>query len=221
MRGIEVVVGGFMSIDGKVAPANRVGHTFTEFMTPAHQKILHKIRSAVDAVLVGVDTIIADDPSLTVRAVQGKNPLRVIIDSKARTPLHSKILHTNEAPTVIFVTSKAPLKKVKFLQSKGAEVIIAGTAEKVNLQKLMSELKSRGITRLLVEGGSTVRWSFFKENLVDEVFVWIMPYVWGGKAAPTLVDGDGFLKTEEAVALQLKSVDSVGKILILWFSVKR
>lgn len=209
-----------MSIDGKIAPANRIGREFTKFMTPQHQKILHRIRARVDAIIVGVDTVIADDPSLTVRNVKGKNPIRVVLDSSARTPLTSRILNT-EAPTIIAVTQKAPKERIESLRNKKAEVILSSSAGRVDLRELIGELRNRGVNEVLVEGGGEVRWSFFKENLVDELFVWIMPYVWGGRDAPTLVDGEGFLKAEDAVSLKLKDMKLVNNILILWFSVRR
>jgi len=221
MKNIKVIVGGFMSIDGKIAPANRIGRIFTKFMTNQHKKILHKIRSRVDAIIVGVDTIIADDPTLTVRAVKGKNPIRVVLDSSARTPLISRILNTDEALTIIAVTQKASKERIEFLESKKVDVIVSSSPERVDLKELLGELRKRGINEVLVEGGGEVRWGFFKENLVDEFFVWIMPYVWGGRDAPTLVDGEGFLKAEDAIPLKLKSKKFINDILILWFSVRR
>ena len=220
MKNIKVTVGGFMSVDGKIAPANRIGREFTKFMTPQHQKILHRIRARVDAIIVGVDTIIADDPSLTVRAVKGKNPIRVVLDSSARTPLTSRILNT-EAKTIIVVTQKAQKERIESLRNKKAEVILSNSARRVDLRELIGELRNRGVNKVLIEGGGEVRWSFFKENLVDELFVWIMPYVWGGRDAPTLVDGEGFLKAEDAMSLKLEDMKFVNNIIILWFSVRR
>jgi 5-amino-6-(5-phosphoribosylamino)uracil reductase len=219
LQGITVIVGGFMSVDGKIAPANRNGREFTHFMTPEHTKILHEIRSSVDAVIVGVDTVIADDPSLTVRAVQGKNPLRIVLDSNARTPLNSKILNINEAPTLIVVSKNAPQERIAALKSKNVEVLASSAERSKALQELMDALKPRGVKRVLVEGGAEVRWSFFERKLVDELFVWVMPYIWGGRDAPTLVGGSGFLNAECAVPLKVKSMEQVEGILILWFSV--
>lgn len=208
-----------MSVDGKIAPANREGREFTKFMTPQLQKALHTIRAGVDAIVVGVDTVIVDDPSLTVRAAEGKNPIRVVLDSKARTPLNAKILRTQEAPTIVAVTQKAPPEKIELLKEK-VEVIRISSGKNVDVEKLIDELKRRGIEKVLVEGGAEVRWSFFEKNLVDELFVWIMPYIWGGKEAPTLVGGQGFVKAEEAVGLKLKNIEKLQDVLVLWFSVR-
>ena len=217
MDNIRVTVGGLMSVDGKIAPADRVGRKFSRFMTARHQRMLHTIRSKVDAIVVGVNTVIADNPSLTVREVKGRNPLRVVLDSNARTPLESKILG-REASTIIAVTKHAPESRVELLRRK-VEVLVLGGSQRVDLKELLGELKKRGIHSVLVEGGGEARWGFFKERLVDELFVWVVPYIWGGRDAPTLVDGEGFLQEADAIPLKLKSTKVVDKTLILSFHV--
>ncbi len=219
MNNVRVTVGGLMSVDGKIAPADRVGTKFFRFMTRRHLRMLHTIRSKVDAIVVGVDTVIADNPSLTVRAVKGKNPLRVVLDSNARTPLESKILG-REASTIIAVTKHAPQGRVELLRRK-VEVLRLGGSKRVDLKELLGELKKRGIRSVLVEGGGEARWGFFKEGLVDELFVWVVPYIWGGRDAPTLVDGEGFLQDADAIPLKLKSTKVVDKTLILSYRVNR
>jgi 2,5-diamino-6-(ribosylamino)-4(3H)-pyrimidinone 5'-phosphate reductase len=215
LNGIKVIVGGFMSIDGKIAPSNRAGRVFSKFMTSRHQRMLHTIRSRVDAVIVGVETVIADNPSLTVREVKGRNPIRVVLDSNARTPLGSKILNGN-ASTIIAVSENARRGRVRSLSEK-AEVLEVGRS-RVDINRLLRRLRNRGVRTVLVEGGGETRWSFFKEHAVDELFVWVMPYVWGGRNAPTLVDGEGFVKPEKAVSLKLRSIRIVDKLLVLSFS---
>jgi len=220
---VHVIEGGFMSIDGKIAPANRNGREFSQYMEPVHERVLHGVRAGVDAIIVGVNTVIADDPSLTVRSVEGKNPLRVVIDSQARTPLDSKVLNTNngEVKTLIAVTKNAPKNKIDLFKNKNVDIMYSSSTEKVDLNELLSELSARyGVKRVLVEGGGELRWSFFEQKLVDELFVWIMPTIWGGRDAPTLVEGSGFLKTQDAIHLEFKSVTPVEDILILWFNVK-
>ena len=206
-----------MSIDGKIAPADRVGRRFFKFMTPRHQRMLHKIRSRVDAIVVGVDTVILDNPSLTVRNVHGKNPLRIVLDSKARTPLDSKVMD-GAAQTIIAVTKNAPKRRVELLRKK-TEVLVLNRAGRVDLRALLRELRRRGVRRVLVEGGGETRWGFFKEGLVDDFFVWITPHIWGGRDVPTLVDGAGFLHEDDAIPLKLKSRRVVDNLLILSFHV--
>lgn len=209
-----------MSIDGKIAPANRNGKEFKKFMTPKHSEILHKIRSEVDAILVGVNTVILGNPSLTVRAVEGKNPLRVILDSSARTPSNSNVLNS-EAETLIAVSKKASQENIQKLKSRNVDVLETSSNERVDLKELLNELEKRGVKSLLVEGGGEVRWGFFKEKLVDELFVWIMPCVWGGKEAPTLVEGTGFTTLDDAIALKLERTECVDGLLILWYSIRK
>jgi len=208
-----------MSTDGKIAPANHKGREFSQYMKPQHEQILHEIRASVDAIIIGVNTVIADDPTLTVRKTTGKNPLRVVLDSQAQTPLESKILNTINAPTLIVVAKDAPQNKTDLLKNKDVDIMYSSAKKRVDLTELFTELAKRGVKRVLVEGGGEVRWSFFEQGLVDELFVWIMPTIWGGRDAPTLVEGSGFLKAKDAVNLEFKSINQVEDILILWFNV--
>jgi 2,5-diamino-6-hydroxy-4-(5-phosphoribosylamino)pyrimidine 1'-reductase len=218
---MHVIVGGFMSADGKIAPANRKGREFSQYMKPNHERLLHEIRGSVDAVIVGVETVLADNPSLTLRRVEGKNPLRVILDSQARTPLDSKIVNTQEASTLIAVSKDVSKEKTDLLKNRNVDVLFSSSAQKVDLNELLVELANRGVKRVLVEGGGEVRWSFFEQRLVDELFVWVVPAVWGGRTAPTLVEGAGFLRAEDAVNLELESIRQVEDILVLWYSIRR
>jgi 2,5-diamino-6-hydroxy-4-(5-phosphoribosylamino)pyrimidine 1'-reductase len=220
LKDVHVIVGGFMSVDGKIAPADHNGHEFSQYMTFQHEQLLHEIRANVDAVIIGVNTVIADNPLLTVRTVEGKNPLRVVLDSHARIPIESKILNTKEAPTLIVVTTDAPKDKIDLLKNKNADILLLPDQKKIDLNKLLAKLYDRGVKRVLIEGGGEVRWSFFEQKLVDELFVWITPTIWGGRAAPTLVGGLGFVKANDAVNLEFKSIKQVENILILWFNIK-
>jgi len=231
MDGIHVIVGGFMSIDGKIAPANRKGREFSQYMKPQHEQILHNIRASVDAVIIGVNTVIADNPTLTVRKAEGKTPIRVILDSQAQTPLDSKILDPKEnstpttkaaRPTTLIAVTKDALKdKIELLKNKDVDILYSSSQKRVDIKEVLAELSANyGVKRVLVEGGGEVRWSFFEQKLVDELFVWITPTIWGGYDAPTLVEGSGFLKAQEAVNLEFKSINQIGDILILWFNVK-
>jgi riboflavin-specific deaminase-like protein len=208
-----------MSVDGKIAPADHNGREFSQYMTSQHEQLLHEIRANVDAVIIGVNTVIADNPSLTVRTVEGKNPLRVILDTHARIPIKSKILNTKEAPTLIAVTKDAPKDKIDLLKNKNTGILLLPAQKKIDLNKLLTKLSERGVKRVLIEGGGEVRWSFFEQKLVDELFVWITPTIWGGQTAPTLVGGSGFVNAKDAVNLEFKSIKQVENILILWFNV--
>jgi 2,5-diamino-6-hydroxy-4-(5-phosphoribosylamino)pyrimidine 1'-reductase len=222
MEGIHVIVGGFMSTDGKIAPVSRKGREFSQYMKSQHKQILHEIRANVDAIIIGVKTVLADDPTLTVRQAKGKNPLRVVLDSQAQTPIDAKILNTEKASTLIAVTKDAPKNKMDLLKNKNVDILMqSSNSKKIDLTELLTELKKRGVKRVLIEGGGEVRWSFFEQKLVNELFVWIMPTIWGGQHAPTLVEGTGFTKAKNATHLEFKSINQVENILILWFTVKQ
>jgi 2,5-diamino-6-hydroxy-4-(5-phosphoribosylamino)pyrimidine 1'-reductase len=210
-----VIVGGFMSVDGKTAPASGKGRLFMPMMSGELVRRLHLLRSSVDAVLVGVSTVLEDDPKLTVREVQGKNPIRIVLDSNAATPLDSKVLDVGEAPTIVAVCESADAGRVGRLVGKGVEVIRCKCDGRIDLKYLLDELYRRGVRRMLVEGGSEVRWSFIKMRLVDEFFVWVAPYIWGGRGAPTMVGGEGFQDIGCAFNLKLKNLEVVDGTVIL------
>jgi 2,5-diamino-6-(ribosylamino)-4(3H)-pyrimidinone 5'-phosphate reductase len=218
-----VIMGGYMSVDGKIAPVDRNGLKFTPYLSRTLHERLHQLRASVDAVLIGINTVVAypsrETPRLTVRLVQGRNPLRVVLDSHARIPLDAAILNVKEAPTLIAVSEAASPHRVQALQERGVEVVRCGE-QRVDIRKLLELLYERGVRKLLVEGGGEVRWSFFRDRLVDELFVWIMPAIWGGRSAPTLVEGDGFLTGDEAVHLELLRTEVIDDHIILKFKVK-
>lgn len=211
----HVILNAAMTLDGKIA--TQTGSS--EISGPEDLKRVHQIRKNSDAIMVGINTVLVDDPRLTVHKISSNpsdNPLRVVIDSKARTPLDARILN-NDAPTVIAVSKKAPMSKVEKLREK-VEVIICGDNQ-VDLEELMKKLKIKGINTLMLEGGSTLNFSMFEHNLIDEVKVCIAPMIVGGKNAKTLVDGDGFDFMASAIKLELKKSYNLGKDLILEYIV--
>ena len=208
-----------MSVDGKSAPSNRKGRTFTPLLSDKLLSKLHEIRSNVDAVLVGAETVIEDDPKLTVRTTPGNSPLRVVLDSLIRTPLESHIYKTTDSRTILAVCHNAPKDKINQLKEKGVEIINFDCKRRIPLKDLLDNLHRKGVKRLLVEGGSEVRWSFIKERLVDEFFVWITPSIWGGRKAPTLVDGKGYLERDDSLKLKLKHSEIIDGTVILEYRV--
>lgn len=180
---------------------------------------VHKLRSNVDAILIGKRTMMIDDPSLTVRYVKGKNPIRIILDSTGSIKSNSKIIQTcRTIPTIIAVSEKISEKNVARLQRYGLEVIKCGY-KKINLKKLLFILKKKNIKKLLVEGGGTTNWSFFKDDLVDEIIVTLTPFILGGKNAISLVEGDGFRKISQSCSLKLKNIHRLKNELVLRYVV--
>ena len=170
-------------------------------------KFAHKLRAIHQAVVVGIGTVLKDDPQLTVRLVRGRNPLRVILDSHLGIPLDSKVLNVREAPLLIATTQKADPNKMALLQQRGIEVLKLGK-ERVDLRELLHVLYERKIQSVLVEGGKEVLTFFLKEGLCDRLMVIISPKLIGEGLSPL---GDlGITKIEEALLLKEASLKRIG-----------
>jgi 2,5-diamino-6-(ribosylamino)-4(3H)-pyrimidinone 5'-phosphate reductase len=186
------------SLDGKISDESRKQ---VRISCEEDLKIVDTLRAESDSIMVGIGTVIADDPRLTVkdaslrkeRVKAGKpaNPLRVVVDSRCRVPLNSKVLN-DEARTLIAVSRIAPEEKVRKVK-KVAEVAVFGE-ERVELPALLEYLYSKGVRRLMVEGGGTLISSLISENLVDEMRIYYGPLFIGGRNSPTVCDGKSFLK---------------------------
>jgi len=209
-----VVMKTAMTLDGKIATAAGKNQWISN---AASRKRVHELRDIYDGILVGIGTVLADDPSLTVRLPDGsgKNPLRIIVDSKARTPLTAKVVCDGEAKTLIAVTALAPPDRVAALQAAGAEVLIVNEGRQVDLQRLLADLGRRNITGVFVEGGATINYSLLQNQLVDKVYSFIAPKMVGGRTAPTPVGGDGVAELSEAFSLQAIETELLaGDILV-------
>lgn len=164
------------TLDGRIATRN--GHS--RWITgEAARKRVHLMRSRADAVLVGIDTVLADDPRLTVRHVEGRQPRRIVLDSRARTPVEARVLN-GEAPATICVTEAAPADRIDGLKQAGAEVLVLPGGEgSVPVEPLKSTLGKAGIVTLMVEGGSRVAASFLRERAVDRIACFVAPRILG------------------------------------------
>ena len=202
---LRVTINTAMTVDGKIATISGD----SAISSKQDLKRIHKLRSSVDAIIVGISTVLADNPRLTVRLVKKKikeDPARIIIDSTGRIPLSSKLLQTaSKVKTIVAVTKRAPDYKICELRNTGAIVIIAGT-EMVDLKEVFLNLKKMGIRKILVEGGGELNWSLLRLGIVDELIVTIAPRIVGGRMAATLVEGDGYTKISEGIKMKLKNV---------------
>ncbi|MDD1764163.1 MAG: 2,5-diamino-6-(ribosylamino)-4(3H)-pyrimidinone 5'-phosphate reductase [Methanobacteriaceae archaeon] len=211
----HVILNAAMTLDGKIA--TKMGSS--EISGEEDLLRVHRLRQESDAIMVGINTVLADDPRLTVHKISANpanNPLRVVVDSLARTPLSSRIL-SKDAPTIIAVSKKAPEDRVKQL-GQHAKILVCGD-EKVDLECLMENLGRQGIVTLMLEGGSTLNYSMITRGLVKEVRVCVAPMIVGGSQAKTLVDGDGMDYMSQAVKLKLKKFYTLGEDLILEYEV--
>ncbi|MFB0561040.1 MAG: 2,5-diamino-6-(ribosylamino)-4(3H)-pyrimidinone 5'-phosphate reductase [Candidatus Lokiarchaeia archaeon] len=211
-----VILSAAMSLDGKIA--TRGGDS--AFSDKEDWKRVHKLRSQVDAIMVGINTILLDDSKLTSK--EGKSPMRVVVDSKARTPSNARVITVRpEVETIIAVTSRAPRERTSNLQNSGAKILVCGDGEQVDLEILMEKLYDLGVRNLMLEGGGNLNWGMLSKGLVDEIRVAISPVIVGGTEAVTIVEGEGFNRVSEGVNLEQVSSENVGKCLVLTYRVLR
>ena len=198
-----------MTLDGKTATADGESQWITGEEARLHG---HVLRDENDAILVGIGTVLADRPSLTTRLPDGNgnNPLRIILDSHARTPIDLPMLRDGAAPVLIVSTEAAPEENLERLRKTGAEVLISGSGPTVDLRLLLRTLGDRKICSLLVEGGSTVHFSFLKAGLADKVCAFIAPMLVGGKNATPAVGGEGFSRLADAARLTDIKTEMIG-----------
>ncbi len=211
-----------MSLDGKIS--TRAGHS--QWISGAESRLAgHKLRQFCDAILVGAETVIADDPQLTVRLpdVAPAHPLRVVLDSRGRVP-HSAKLFSPDLPgkTLVAATNHMPPYRRMKLEEKGVEVLILPQNDdgRVSLTALPDELGKRGYNCLQIEGGGTVLGAFFDAKLVNEVWAFIAPMVIGGNDAPTAVGGMGVAHLSEALRLENPIVQKLGDDFLIKGQVK-
>ena len=208
---MHIILSAAISIDGKISTRSND----SKLSSQDDSIRLHKLRSKVDAILIGKNTLLQDDPLLTVRHTKGKNPTRIILDSKGTISKNSKIIKTSDKiPTIIAVSKKISKVNLSKLKKLPVEIIISGE-NSVNLKLLMKKLSTKKIETILVEGGGTVNWEFIKNNIFDELIITLSPYLIGGNDATSLVEGKGFSKIDNSPNLKLKSVKRLKNHLVI------
>lgn len=192
-----------MTLDGKIASYTGDSKWISNQVS---RKFVHKLRHKVSSIMVGIGTVLTDNPLLTTRldAEEGVNPARIIIDTHGRTPLDSKIMKTSkDVKTIIVTTNLSDNKKLKSMEDMGAEIIITPLKEgKVDLSYLMGILGERKIDSILLEGGSTLNYSALNEGIIDKVISFISPKIIGGDTAKTPVGGEGIMYMKDAISLK-------------------
>ncbi|RLM87861.1 2,5-diamino-6-(ribosylamino)-4(3H)-pyrimidinone 5'-phosphate reductase [Halobellus sp. Atlit-38R] len=219
---MHVVVNAATSADGKLSTRRREQVRISGSEDFAR---VDRLRADSDAVLVGIGTVLADDPHLTLddaalrdeRAARGDdpNPARVVVDSSGRIPLDARILD-DAATTYVLLSADATPERRDAIAAAGAEVVVAGD-ERVSLPEALDTLGDRGVADLMVEGGGEIIYSLFAADLVDELSVYVGSLVLGGREAPTLVDGPGFV--EDVPKLSLEDVRRVDDGVLLSYEV--
>jgi 2,5-diamino-6-(ribosylamino)-4(3H)-pyrimidinone 5'-phosphate reductase len=210
----HIILSAAISLDGKIATKNGD----SKFSSKLDKIRVHKLRSKVDAILIGQNTFRRDDPILSVRYAKGRNPIRIILDSRGKISSKSKIIKTcNKIPTILAVSKNISNKNLQRLKKYPLEIIIAGE-NKVNLKQLLKQLEKRKIKKLLLEGGGTVNWEFIKQGLFDEIIVTVTPFLIGGTKSISLVQGLGFSKISKSTKLKLKKIKQQKNELVLHYT---
>ncbi len=217
-----VVVNVAMSADGKISTRER-----RQVKISGAEDFLRvdRLKAGSDAVMVGIGTVLADDPSLTVKGEEcrklrrdrgvDEHPARIVVDSRARIPLDASILHKGSGLRIVAVSEKAEPEKIAKLKHL-ATVIIAGENE-VDLAALMDRLGTMGIRQLMLEGGGELIAGMIRAGLVHEIYTFIGNLIIGGRDAPTLADGEGFVTEDEFTRLTLIEARQIGNgILLHW-----
>ena len=208
-----VIFSAAITLDGKLA--TRTGDS--KLSSKVDKNRVHRLRSKVDAILIWKNTAKLDDPVLSAHNAKKKNPIRIILDSNATIQNNSRILRTSsQIPTIIAVGESASKKNLQRLEKLPVQIIVCGK-QRINIKKLLVELRKQGIKKILIEGGGETNWSFVKENLTDEVIITVTPYLVGGVTATTLVDGNGFSTIAKSTKLKLKSARRMNNEIILHY----
>jgi len=195
-----VIIMSASTIDGRIAS----GVGYSRLSCPFDLRRLHEVRASVDAVMVGANTVVMDNPSLLPKYAQhSKKPIRVIVDGTLRIPVSAKVITDGEATTIIATTERAPREKLRFIEGR-AMVWIMGK-ERVNLGELLRKLYEIGVRSILVEGGGRLNWEILREGLVDEIRLTITPYIFG--SGTSFMEGEGYVTTRENPIIRLIHVE--------------
>ncbi|AEB29178.1 fused diaminohydroxyphosphoribosylaminopyrimidine deaminase; 5-amino-6-(5-phosphoribosylamino) uracil reductase [Carnobacterium sp. 17-4] len=209
-----VVMKNAMSLDGKIATVTGESQWISG---ESSRKQVHSLRHELAGIMVGIETIIKDDPQLTSRTLNSRNPIRIVVDSQLRIPIASKVLtQQDKAKTIVATTKRANNEKLETLKQMGIEVIV--TKEKygrVDLQELMKVVGAKGIDSILLEGGATLNFSALEEGIVDKIQSYIAPKIIGGKEAKTAVEGAGVHSLKSAFQIDRMTPVMVGEDLFV------
>lgn len=195
------------SLDGKIATKEGKSKWIT---SEEAREDVHYFRHTHDAILVGVNTVLTDNPSLTTRQIGGgKNPIRIILDTHLRTPFDSNIVKDLQAETWIVTGSNVDEGKVTFFENSGV-TILKMNSPTIVIKDMLKKIASMGISSIFVEGGAEIHGSFLKEKAFQQVITYIAPKLIGGRMAPSSFGGEGITEMEDALDLEISEIKKIG-----------
>lgn len=203
-----------VTLDGKIATSTGNSKWITGSQA---RRRGHELRNMYDAILVGIGTVLADNPQLTTRLPSGgKNPIRIIVDTMARTPISSNVVTDKLVKTIIAVAPDAPTDQVNALKSCGVEILVIPRDEYgLNMRELFKTLGTLNITSILIEGGASINASVLSANLVDKVHWFIAPKIIGGTSAPSAIGGQGIADLSSAHLIEDINTELVGEDILI------
>jgi len=202
-----------LTLDGKIA--TRDGNS-KWISGEASRRFVHRLRDQADGVLIGIGTVLRDNPMLTARIRGGRDPYRIVLDSQLRIPEEAKVIGASPSKSVIATTELAPRDKIEKLEKRGVQILILDSKEgKVNLKSCLSKLGEIGIMNLMVEGGNHVNGSFLDEGLIDKFLFFLSPKLIGDHQALGIFGGRGVLNLQEAIGLKEISTRKIGEDILI------
>ncbi|MDB2150767.1 bifunctional diaminohydroxyphosphoribosylaminopyrimidine deaminase/5-amino-6-(5-phosphoribosylamino)uracil reductase RibD [Clostridium butyricum] len=209
-----VIMKAGISIDGKIATSSGESKWITSERSRLHS---HELRNRMSGIMVGINTVLSDDPSLTYRGEhKGKDPLRIIIDSTLKVPFESKVIKYNNNNTIVACVENTDLIKKEKLEKMGVKIIETKSKKgKVDLQEVVEKLGKEKIDSILLEGGGTLNFSALKEGIVDKVRFYIAPKIIGGENSKNSVSGQGFYNLDDCVNLKDMSYEQMGNEMVV------
>ncbi|MDP2681229.1 MAG: bifunctional diaminohydroxyphosphoribosylaminopyrimidine deaminase/5-amino-6-(5-phosphoribosylamino)uracil reductase RibD [Deltaproteobacteria bacterium] len=206
------------TLDGKIATSTGESKWITGEIA---RRFAHRMRREADAVMVGIGTVLKDNPELTTRLVKGKDPIRIVVDSKLRIPVNAKVLNTQRGGIIIATTKERGQgsggrgRKIKKIEAKGAEILaLPSKTGEVDLKTLMKELGKREITNLIIEGGPTIAAASLKDGIVDKITIFYAPRILGKEGLP-MIEGLGIRRLKDAVSLSRLECKRLGEDILV------
>lgn len=201
------------TVDGKLATRNGDSQWITG---ESSRRFVHRLRDQVDGVVVGIGTVLKDDPMLTARIRGGRDPYRIVFDSRLRIPENAKLIDLSPSKTIVATTEMASRDKIDRLCKKGVQILISDSKSgKVDLKSSLIKLGEMGMMSLLVEGGSQINGSFLDQGLIDKIFLFFSPKLIGDPLAPGIFGGAGIASLKEAISIKETKVRKMGEDILL------